>query len=210
MNAKIIRYAAPTHKDFWDIHFKSELPIRLQPKRIFGTERSVRGELSRIEYYVSAIRDAQGRVVYDDLVLSESFEYVRNALGFALSRTQTITWYNEDDTTHAHRKVLTKVYDDDQLAEGTRRRRNVIDMGTTMIVGTLSAQPGGLAHAIDEGKAFFDRHVAEVASYIETSSRGLVDTSIPDDATEWLDSVLVSPGVSVRAYLVDWFNIWDI
>lgn len=210
LQPKILKFAQSPIDDFRAINFKTHLAKRLHPRRTFGTDRAIRGELIKVEYYENVTEEADGSFTWSNLILQEDFVYTRDGQGIALSRTQTITWYREDGTAHPSVKTMSKVYIDDRTREGQRRRANIMNIASASVFGALTDAHGEQA-GYQMGKLFFESIITEIAAYKDTSARTIVDTTLPAATETWLDSVLVSDfgNVSVRVFLIDWLNIWD-
>ena len=172
---------------------------RLHRKQTFS-----KGVLVRVTYYAEATVQPDGTVAYNDPVVEEVYDYVRDAANFALERTLTITWFRADGTPHPTTKKLRKVYDRQaSLREGKRRRRNVVDSLQGMVARLLvgSAAPGQEQAALDQGRAFMGQYQKEIVNFVEAGLPDLAN-AVAVDTTAFLD-VEIAPGVTVRDNILD-------
>jgi hypothetical protein len=174
----------------------------------------VDGEIRRTDYYASATPpDAQGIVTYDDLVIREDFAYTRDSIGFARARVQTITWFTEDDEPHPETKQRLKFYENDEsLREGQRRRRNITDTLSMNVTGWLvatQAQHASMQARIQMGRDFMAHHKLTFDMYADASDPAVL-YAVRDDVTHpWLDDN-IAPSLTVREYVLDTLNIWNL
>ena len=193
-----------------DVSYMTGITVRLHPT----CSVVVDGEVRKIDYYAQAEMDMNtGQVAYSDLVVSEEYVYTRDAIGFARSRQQTITWIREDDTPHPATKVRVKLYEpQESLREGQRRRTNITDKLAMDMSGWLLATQTQLANPqdrLDLGRDFMATHKISFDMFIEASSSQILYDVRDDDATAWLDDE-IAPGVTIRATILDALNIWNL
>jgi hypothetical protein len=204
------------------MNYKTHLNRSLYPQRTF-----VQGELQQIDWF--AAYDPTSKV-FSDLILRVTVAYERDAVGFALSRTTTRTWYTEDGSAAEPNKVPTKYYfgrERDQ--EGVKRRTNIVNQIKTAAAGHLvlgAAQPWVPAQAeikINLGRSYTDARSAKTDSFISVSSKALYEDILDDTLSPdaWLDETLrightgaaaiTHPsGISCRQYLLAELNIWGL
>ena len=185
----------------FDINYKTGLTIRLHPMRTF-----VKGVLIEVCYHLNASKNSDGSVSYDEPIIREQFEYVRDAATFAQSRIQTIEWYDENGEIGPDKKELVKVYEPvEGITEGVRRRTNVIDQLKIDLIG-LALGTGNAANvpvAIGLGREIFDQLVKEIQAYIETNDFALATALQNVDLFPWLNSIIPGTPITVRAYILD-------
>lgn len=141
---------------------------------IFGLHKSktfVTGELRLVEYF----KEFDG-TTYSNLVVKEERAYTRNAWDLAEYRTQTSTWYLEDDTIGCT-KVTTKYYNpQESMEEAEYRRTNLLSDAKLYTASVV-----GLPDALD----FMKSVNTEISLYIQGEQ----------------DSLLVAIAASTKPYL---------
>lgn len=191
-------------------NYNTGLTRRLHPKRIFD-----HGEMQRVEFYADATPQPNGSVIYDDLVLTEDYVYVRDSVGFAESRTLTITWYREDETPHPNTKLMEKIYPlDERMQEGKRRRGNVVDNLSLTVSGLLLmtelANNGGDQQAtLDMGRALLADYAVEIDNFVEASIQTLYTRLLAETNYAWLDND-IGGGTTIRMVMLNEINIWSL
>lgn len=198
---KIMRYS-PTadEENFTNIDYVRSLEIRLNPKNIF-----VAGVLTKKEFYANASFDPYGQLVYSDLIVIETYDYVRDQNNFAISRTTLIEWITEAETVHPKTKTRFKAYNFfESIRETDRRRDNVINELKSSITMYLVAAAGmPLNDAIQTGQSFFNYHMDQIIGYKEVGeAQALVDSIAADSQHAWLDTA-ISPTTTLRQYIQD-------
>ena len=188
--------------------YKTGLNVRLHPKRT-----TIKGEVVKVDYYADP--------GLTDIILVVEIEYVRDSLGFALSRTTNRRWALENGSFHETEKVTTKSYSvnaEDQIKEGIRRRQNIIDTLQPAVLKFMfeSLLPQGLSQMqiVLMGRAFIDSHELEFDKFVKSSST-VTDPASPnfgkktlvvefENATEtWLDNTPASlGGISIRDFII--------
>lgn len=198
-----------SEKDYRDIDYKTELTINLYPKRSFTF-----GQLDRVEWYSDE--------TLTDLILTVDIVYNRDALGFAIDRTTTRTWYYDDNTPVPETKITKKIYTinpQDQLDEIIRMRDNNVKQINIFLIGmlpTLTSNDPNITDmtsqdAINSGRAFFAKYRSEKLGYIDEGSLDLenVVRYETDPQFTWMDTdatLLGIPNVNtVRQYII--FNL---
>lgn len=194
-----------------NINYKTELKQALYPKRTF-----VQGELQKVEWYCDQAAT--------DKVLETSMTYVRDAFGFATSRTTTRTWFRQDGTSFEEPKVTEKIYTlnyNDQIVEGKRRRQNIVDGIQLPVMGMLVEvlHPTPQVQVLLMGRDFLDRMELYFQRFIDNSS-SINDTQDPnfgkkeivvefENATDsWMDGTPTAlGGATIRQYLIAEFTI---
>jgi hypothetical protein len=118
--------------------------LGLKKKRII-----TKGELRETGYYKNYIPSSQ---TYSDLVVFETRDYTRDALGIVQYRTQTTHWILNDNTTGLT-KTFTKYYSPEEaIQEGIDRRTNMIAFAKTTLLSELKAifgEPTNQSYAFD-------------------------------------------------------------
>ena len=198
---KVLRYA-PEYDDstFTHLDYVRGIDIRLAPKREFTN-----GVLTHVDYYATVTLDQNGQEVFDDLIVCEEFDYVRNADGFAVSRTMTIKWITEAETEHETVKSRFKTYNlTESLRETARRRQNVLDDVQTSMIGLFVQGMGmTLDQAMGAGMDFFEHHMTEITAFKEIGALTSLITAITNNTTHtWLDTVIAPPSTTARDFLI--------
>lgn len=185
-----------SHKHFHNLDYKRELSQSLYPKRTM-----VQGEIQLVEWYSDS--------ALTDLVLKVEISYNRDSLGFAIDRTTTRTWINEDGTEQADTKVTHKRYDInpyEQLEEGQRRRTNLANNLSLQVLGGMVAALSG-THTAEQatqlGRDFLLQHSVAWAEFVKSSHQQiLTDVALPDATHDvWLD-LEISPGLTFRDHII--------
>jgi hypothetical protein len=208
-HAKIYRYIGETNYRKYDAPIEHNyicgLSTTLFPKRTF-----VRGELQKVEWYADQ--------ACTDLVLEVDISYTRDSLGFALNRTTTRKWKNEDNTDNHKVKTTNKDYTINQLEqinEGIRRRDNIINGLQMPVLGMMIAtkdQAASLTGKTDQeiilaGRDFLKSHKVSFQSFIDESHQQ-IQTDITNDASDWLNN-LIDATTTIRAYVLNEINVWS-
>lgn len=205
-NYKIYQYISSVPLEEWRVppytyNYKNALDIRLHPKRTF-----IKGELTKVEFYSSY---DPGTETFDDLVVQEDYVYIREN-GFVSSRELTITWVLADGTLSPNTKTRIKYYDQGAaLAEGKRRRKNLINNLSIQIVGLIAATEGvTVEEATATGEAFLDKHSADISTF-ELSGSDVLPQAIAADTEElWLDNPLPQdPETTIREFIISELTI---
>ena len=210
---KILSYAKGKTKGehYHNINYKTELTQSLYPKRTF-----VQGELQKVEYFSDQ--------TLTDKVLQVDIVYTRDALGFAVSRTTTRTWYRQDDTVASETKVTNKLYTinlNEQIVEGHKRRQNIVDAVQLPVMGFLiETQSHALTQQeiivmgrafLDKMEPFFDRFVKNSSTISSGPDAGLKEIVVEfrDNIVDtWLDDLPSAlGGATIRQYLIGEFSI---
>ncbi len=169
-----------------------------------------KGEVREITYYESVTLNPDGSQTGITEVIRESFVYVRDASLLPIYRTMKIYWTLENGDEHFTFKQRVKYYTSEQkIAEGQKRRRNIIDFMQIPVIGMLVVTEGLTTdEAITLGAEFFDSHTVDVSSYIYTPRTGALQDAIAVDTTDWLDNVVNIPesGDTIKDYMLDQLN----
>lgn len=187
------------------------------PKRFF-----TQGELRKVEWY----SDQE----CTDMVLVVEIVYMRDSLGFALTRETTRTWVNNDNSLNPVTKVTVKDYTLNQgesSKEGKRRRGTLVDNLESPILNAMHEVliPKGWT-SIDilmNGRQFLDDYEWEFNKFINNSStvtnkndpnygRKKVVVALETEAdpayTVWMDETAFSlDGRTPREYMIEEFSI---
>lgn len=213
---KIFRYVATDRG--WnrksppiDVDYKTGLNRRLYRKESF-----VHGELRSVELFDATNTGADGWPAYTDLIVREDMTYVRDGIGFARSRTTTITWYLESGDAHETQKTLHKMYSPlESQKEGITRRGNIIDQ-LSLVVGSIMIQvlptnetyPDAQAK-LEVGRMWMQQNKLALDMFVQASKRDIV--GIVKHATEsWLDVVIDVHGTKIRDLIINEVDIWGI
>jgi len=188
-----------------EIDYIRSLDVRLQPviTDVF------KGEVREITYYESVTVDpVTGVQTGVTPVIKEVYAYTRNADKIAQYRSMVITWFKRDGSEHPQTKTREKYYTNEQaIAEGVRRRENIIDFMQIPLLGQLmSTVPCTYAEAVDQGGLFFAKYVVEVETYkFSPRQQTLQNAIIADTEFAWLDND-IGGGVTIRDYILDQLN----
>ena len=108
-----------------------------------------------------------------DLAVKDEYVYYFNEYDLVTHRTETITWYKEDDSVGAT-KSITKYYNlNDAIKEGVRRRTNLVDKAKAY---GLSYIEGTHASGIPNSYYWFATMKTEVKDYLDgTKKQDLID-----------------------------------
>lgn len=198
---KILRWSAEADPDnFTRIDYIRGLDIRLAPQRTFTN-----GVLTRVDFYASVTFDPNtGSESFSDLVLTEEYNYTRNADGFAVARVLTISWMTEAQTYHARTKSRYKTYNlTESLRETARRRQNVLDTLQSDMIGIFVTTGMTTDQAIGAGMDFFQHHINEITAFKEIGALTALINAITADTTHtWLDTVIAPPSTDIRAFII--------
>jgi len=151
-----------------------------------------RGEVREMGYYdmasVAANPDDPEQWVR---VVGEFIEYTRDAMDLATSRVTTRKWYCTDGTFDSRIKVTTKRYTGmTAMDEGNRRRVNVVNYSSILILGLLAmTETGGDLHAAEVlGRAFTTLYQPQISNFIRVGDDALQVAIEADTTTTWLDN----------------------
>jgi len=186
-------------KHFHEIDYVVDVIQDLFPKRTM-----VRGEVQKVDWYLD--------VACTNKVLSVEIVYVRDAMGFALSRTTTRTWINRDNTENPSKKVTTKVYtinNIEQVSEGIRRRGNIV---TGLQMPTLGMMLATIhdgktqAEILQMGRDFLKHHKPSLDAFRDESHKQ-IQADITNATDYWLNNVIAANGTTIRMYILNELNI---
>jgi hypothetical protein len=177
----------------------------------------VQGEVRQRSYYADVVLDQTTNKVtgYENLVVQEDFSYTRDPVGFAVNRTQTISWARKDGTLHPTTKQRVKHYEDfESLIEGQRRRRLLVDLMAMTLSGWLVAtqtQHAEVQDRLQMGREFLRDHKDSFDLFVDVSDAAIVyevrGDADPDNA--WLDSTWDGT-MTVRDWVESQVNIWNL
>ncbi len=190
-----------------DINFKTELTQRLHAE----TEPYiVKGELQKIVYYSDITIESDGSHIYSNPIVEETFDYTRTAVGFVTHRTQTISWYLEDDTLSPETKTRVKYYSaQEAIGEGKRRRGNIISRLTMVVFGLLKATTTDSdSNIIMTGQALVDGYATDINAFIMSGSNGILAT-VTNDTRSWMNNPVDTNGTTIRDVILSELNIWS-
>ena len=197
------------------VDFVTGLDIKLHRKSIL-----VKGECIREEFYESAtINPTTGAITYSNLIVKEETTYVRNSLGFPISKTAVISYAMEDGTFHTTKKTIIKYYSSlEQIDEGKTRRGNLVDNLQMPCIGLISiallGHPSATPAVILEGRRFLSDYKNEFETFVSASDKTilscLTDTNNPRYILQtnysWIDS-MTPYAVTIRQYLINELTI---
>lgn len=196
---KVLRYAPTgTVDDYHEIDYIRGLTRRLAPSRVFKD-----GTLIQVDFHADSTLDEQGQEVFGELILRETYDYTRNAEGFAIARSLNIEWVAEDGQFLAENKTRLKYYNFlESIRETDRRRSNVLDGLKTELVGLFVAVlRQDIPTAVGTGQTFFERHLSAIAAYRDIGTvTTLIDSINADAETTWLDTD-IGTGATFREYV---------
>jgi len=208
-DVKLYRYIPRAFNDYtippMDVDYVTGLTRRLHHELVFN-----KGELNAANYYAAVQDNGAFDLAYSDPIVRETFDYQRDANGFAVSRVQTIEWYLEDGTIHPTKKLRDKVYSgNESYKEGVTRRRNIIDDLALKVVGMLiTTEPGpDDGPKIDLGRQFMADHQVPMLSFVDAAKNDVLQIVI-DDTRPWLDNVVAAGPVTIRDVILGSLDIW--
>jgi len=203
---KIHRWILNQEVDFRDIDYVRGLSVRLAPEHVFD-----KGSRIKTIYYAEADLLPTGEVDYSDPVVEENYSYVFNPhTGLAIERDLVIEWFLEDGTKHPATKTRHKIYTlKESIAEGSRRRRNVVHGLQQKVIEILFVVNGGLVgqtdameNAISQAQDFSTKHQVEITDYLENGSSKL-SVVITNDNETWLDQIVAAPSTTARMVILN-------
>jgi len=178
------------------IDYKSGLNTNLHPRRTF-----YKGELQQVEWFA-----AYDGTNYTDPIINVTITYVRDILGFALSRTTTREWYRENGIKSSDALVTTKYYSDpvSRHYEGVRRRSNHILYLKEAVIGLMleSGVDPNPAVVVQLGRDFLEAYKIQISAFEQDSQSSFRNAVIADTTHTWLDSMPASLGGSLS--IRDW------
>lgn len=197
------------------VDFITGLDIKLYRKSIL-----VKGECIREEFYQTvSINPTTGALTYSNLIVKEETTYVRNALGFPVTKNSTISYALENGLFHSTVKILTKVYSSlEQIEEGKTRRGNLVDGLQMPCIGLISFAMIGSFNAtpaiILEGRRFLSYYKDEFELFVSSSDKSVL-SCLSDSANpryvsvsnySWIDS-MTPYQITIRQYLINELTI---
>jgi hypothetical protein len=109
----------------------------------------IKGELRQVEYYKNYVPSSK---TYSDLVVLETRNYTRDAIGIATFRDLTSNWILNDNTIGLT-NTSTKYYTEEEgIQEGLDRRGNMVGFAKTSLLSGLKAlygEPANQNYAFD-------------------------------------------------------------
>ena len=143
----------------------------------------VKGEVTKVEYFRNYDQPTN---TYSDLIVQEDITNFRQN-GFVAYREMLITWYLEDDTPSPSTKLRTKYYSGEEaIAEGKRRRGNIINEIEINVVGMIAVAEGiSIEDAAAIGEAFLNSLNTEVTGYVRSGNTALI-TAVENATDSWL------------------------
>jgi len=167
-----------------------------------------KGEVREITYYETVVLNPDGTQTGETPVIKETFVYTRDTSLLPISRVMKIYWFLQDGTTHETIKERLKHYTPEQkIAEGQRRRRNIIDFMQPPVLGMIAITEGiTIDEAITIGAPLFDTYQSEISTYVYSPRNPVLQDAITADTTyAWLNND-IGGGVTIRAYMLDQLN----
>jgi len=161
---KISKQVMESHakKDFRSINYKTELEDSLFPKRTM-----IHGQVIKVDWYSDE--------ALSDLVLTVDITYNRDAVGFAIDRTTVRSWINGNGDVNPKIKTTKKKYNinvEDAIAEGKRRRKNIVDAVQLPVISFMveTLAPLTIPEILLIGRAFMDDMEDFFNKFISNSS----------------------------------------
>ena len=187
-------YTPPTGIDF----------RKLENGQLFPNEVYVKGELTCVDWYDNEAEAGQP-------IVKEVFTYVRNSEAWALWRNEDRSWLLSDGT-YWQAPTKKKIYYKDPAAmtkEGSDRRQRIHDRELAIISGFLISSGVLPAEtAKEQGQQFLAKYMNTLAEFVVSSSDKILTELADDKEFMWLGAEM-QPGLSVRQYLINQFNIWE-
>lgn len=209
------------HKHFHNINYSSiELTQSLIPLRTVE-----KGEVVKVDWYSKVVDSTP-----TDLVLSVDIAYIRHE-EFALYRTTTRRWVNEDESFNEEEKVTLKYYTvnmSDAIKEGVKRRSLLVDYLQLPLLTLIKEvlMPKGYTEnvVLMKSRGFLDDYRQSFDKFIENSST-IIDASNVNyglktivaelqnesrlDYVEWLDGAPATLGgaTTIRQYIMSELSI---
>lgn len=191
------------------VDYVTGLDIKLHRK-----SNLVKGECKSEEFY-----ENYDGITYSNLIVKENHVFIRDALGFAIKRDTTITWYNNDGQPNSLTKSLPKFYSSvEQIEEGKTRRGNLVNALQMPTIGLISIAMIGSTAAtmavILEGRKFLADYKLEFDVFVNESNKAILDCLtnpsnpryIQASNYAWIDSV-TPYGVTIRQFIYNEMNI---
>lgn len=167
-------------------------------RRLFRQRNFVKGELQSIEFCAGYAGQGLSGPIFNDAVVRENHVYARDANGFPISRTVTITWLKEDGSDHPDTKVYTKFYSKlEAIREGKVRRKNLMDQLQIDVLGLIMMTETALTYdqQLALAQAFANANVMGMQAYVELNDKAFFIGSIQaDTTTDWLDNLVPNGG----------------
>lgn len=205
-----------------DVDYKKSLTTRLHPKNYF-----TKGELTMREYYENAQVDLMGNVTFSNLILKEENVYTRDPAGFAVYRTQTISWIRDDESIGPEKKTALKYYAGiDKIQEGKKRRANLVDAlmmrcAEYLIINKTIARRTELQdpnydltlletnEQIVTGRDYLTQYGNEFSAFISHSDKLILTATLNDSDHSFLDQSIpgFTPAVSFRDFIISEMTI---
>lgn len=196
------------------VDFVTGLDIKLHRKSIL-----VKGECIREEFYADVAVSETGTVSYSNLIVKEETSYLRNPLGFPVSKTSTISYALRDGTFHPVIKTIKKVYSAlEQISEGKTRRGNLVDNLQMPCIGLISFVTNGNFNAtgaiILEGRKFLADYKNEFEIFVSNSDKTILscltnpshENYVSTENYYWIDK-MTPYGITIRQYLINELSI---
>ena len=154
--------------------------LGLHKKRII-----LKGELKTVEYY----RNFNG-VIYSDLVVKETREYIRNPIGLVQYRILKAEYYMTDDVIGLT-KSFTKYYTpQESIQEGIDRRSNIIDDAKIIMLGTV-----GQTYGFD----FLNTYKSEIEIYRDGYKQPLLD-AVSNTTKPYMTPVIIANVIAALTF----------
>lgn len=197
------------------VDFVTGLDIKLYRKSIL-----IKGECIREEFYQIASVDATtGAITYSNLIVKEEINYVRNSLGFPVTKNSVISYALENGSFHTTVKNIAKVYSSlEQIDEGKTRRGNLVDGLQMPCIGLIAYATNGNFNAtpaiILEGRRFLSNYKNEFDNFVAASDKSILDCLTNTNNSKyilssnytWIDS-MTPYQITIRQYLINELTI---
>jgi hypothetical protein len=172
-----------------------------------------RGEIYKVEYYRNCVKDTLGNLTFGDLIVVENYQYARDSFGKSTERLLTINWLcdfpdeNGQPVYWPVPKLRRKFYSDQEsIAEGLRKRENIINDSRSLIRSTLILN--GLSEQQAENRVthFFISYKERLDLFLINEEYYNMTVRLRDDLEfSWLNNLTTS-GQTLRNVLMSYFT----
>lgn len=198
MTLKLARYLPNLDAiGYPNVDYRNDLPVELHERRVL-----LKDELQAVEFYAtSSIDPGTGEVLLSDLVVRESYAYVRDSAGFVQTETKTVGYYNESNVV-AVSSVFQRQYDNAArfLERRMSRVANLDELQATVLQAIIDTESTTQENALNLMNTLTETHLDAVTAYVYTAS-GSLGAAIGTDLTAWLDND-TGGGLTIRDIIV--------
>lgn len=213
LELKIFKYVNEYTKDKtippFDLDFVTGLTVKLHRKSTI-----IKGECTEEEYFAN-----YDGSLYSDLIVKEETLYIRDALGFPISKTASLIWYRNNSAEHESKKTWVKYYSNlEKIQEGKTRRGNLVSNLQMPCIGLISIAMTGAQDpttaVILEGRRFLADYSKEFTVFIEDSNRDIVQCLSDSNHSKyahqsnytWIDT-MTPYGITIRQFIISELTI---